>query len=900
VFQARSATDTYGKFALDKKVTLYPSNTRCLRRGFFKCENSNVFGEKKFMKSHVLSPSRVFVLGALALLACHSMTHVAQAAPKLSVRVKVTSIAGKAPAAAQKFKLSWGDVQEFSGGSWSEWSPFVGYNGEGLYPTACHVEPSPAIEPFPRLKLDVELAVDGGEKSANKAELYAKMLRIMVWKSGDGQVHLDTGGGHTSRVYGPHFKAAEIPLDERPKQISFSDRYIAGHLSDNNLLGLEAGLSGLAGLGINTNSFEDARGQPAIREVMMRAGFKKVWGAVYEPPGYAFNFGLKRQETFDAFVKKQLKEVTEGGWTKDQIAQWVTSDEPAWYLPSLYAQFNNDPNAMDAFHAYLKVNGQTLETLGKERWADVRTIGRKEYKDLPSRRLFYWSQRFASVASARFFGEVTKTFEKQIRPGVPVIVNFNNFMGLFYNSGPVANNPDRGPNAAMGQHDWLDFGRERGTTAIATEDWFGDWAADNWSFYAARLRSAAELSGDPKVGIAGLIIPRVSGQPAGMSKKILALVGNGAKTVQFFTYGPEYAFPGNCWSENFPVYKEIAAGTRLVGKAEDLMFPGKIRRPEVALLTPQSSQLWDLEDQNIANGLSEATNTNMHGGRMEYTSEMFSIYHALQRAAIPANFVDEKGLTEASLKNYKVLYVTAPDIPKESLEGLLNWVRAGGVLVTLPGAGQFDRYHQPVNTLNEATGIAPEKAMREISDWNNAGPNGTFKVNDQTLTVYGRREPLKVTDAKATDAFEDGKPAVTWKAVGQGKIMHFSFLPGLSYFKATAQPGVPNRLYAGGGMRDLIAAPVRSAKVNLPVTVSQPVIEAPALYSAKGVAVTLIKYGEEEKHALVEPVEISVAVDAPVKRVESAQKGKLEFKQTGKKVTVSLPFGDVDVVNLYY
>jgi len=385
-----------------------------------------------------------------------------------------------------------------------------------------------------------------------------------------------------------------------------------------------------------------------------------------------------------------------------------------------------------------------------------------------------------------------------------------------------------------------------------------------------------------------------------MSKKILALVGNGAKTVEFFIYGPEYAFPGNCWSDNPAVYKELSAGTRLVGKAEDLLFPGKTRQPEVALLTPQSSQLWDLEDQEIANGLSEATNTDLIGGRMEYSAEMFSIYHALQRAAIPANFVDEKGLTEASLKNYKVLYVTAPDLPKESVDGLLAWVCGGGVLVTLPGAGQNDRYHQPLSTLNEATGIAPEKAMRELADWNNANASGTFQVNGQTLTAYGRREPLKVTGARATNVFEDGKPAVTWKAVGQGRIMHFAFLPGLSYFRATAQQGVPNRLYAGGAMRDLIAAPVRAAKVDLPVTVSHPVIEAPALYSDKGVAVSLLNYGEEGKHAAVQTIEISVTVDKPVTRVVSAQQGKLDFKQQDKKVIVNLPFADVDVVKLYY
>jgi hypothetical protein len=290
----------------------------------------------------------------------------------------------------------------------------------------------------------------------------------------------------------------------------------------------------------------------------------------------------------------------------------------------------------------------------------------------------------------------------------------------------------------------------------------------------------------------------------------------------------------------------------------------------------------------------------MHFGRMEYTSEMFSLYHTLQRAAIPANFVDEKALTEPRLNDYKVLYVTAPDLPAEAVDGLLKWVRAGGVLVTLPGAGQNDRYHQPLGALNEASGIKPDKALRELSDWNGATANGTLQVNNQTLTVFGRREPLQVTNAQTMYSFDDGKPAVTSKTLGAGRILHFAFLPGLSYYRATAQPEVKDRLQAGSGMRELVASPLQIANVSLPVTVSRALIEAPALYSAGGVAVTLLNYGEETKNAEVKEVEVTVAVDKPVTRVESVQQGKLIFKQNGDRVTVSLPLGDVDVLKLYY
>jgi hypothetical protein len=827
------------------------------------------------------------------------MVDYALAAPPLSVRVKVVSVDGKAPAADQKFKLAFGSAHEFAGGEWSEWATLASYGGESLFVTECHVEPSMPVEPFPRLLLDIETSVEGGEKRVNQADLFGPKIRLIAWQQ-EGKTFFDTHGGHIAHVYGPLFKAAEIPADERPKQIAFGDRYNLGYLVDNNLLSWKVGLDGLAGLGINTISSEGSGGLPAIRETMQAAGMKRVWNAVYNPPGGSFNFDPQRREAFDYFVKQQIDPVLAAGWKKSDIAFWVTADEPAWYFPAQYAQFNQNPAALAALHAYLKEQGHTPETFGKKSWDEVTFIGRKDYADLPSRRLFYWTNRFVPLASSRFFADVTKAYEAAIRSGMPVLVNFNNFMGLPYTPGPVGNNPDHGGNAAMGQHDWLEYGRARGGTAISTEDWFGDWAASNWSFHAARLRSAAELSGDPQVGIAGLVIPRESGAPAGMAKKILALVGNGAKTVEFFTWGPEYTFPGNCWSENAAVYKELSAGLRIVGKGEDLLFPGRPKRPEVAILTPQSSPLWDLEEQEVAAGLLDATNTNLIGGRMEYTAEMFAVYHALVRAAVPANFIDEQGLTEETLKDYKVLYLTAPDLPTESLQGVLKWVEAGGVLVTFPGAGHNDRYHQPTDALVVASGIKPEAAVRAVANWNGSNPSGTFEIKGQTLTAYGRREVLQVTDAKAVCAFADGQPAVTWKSLGQGKILHFAFLPGISYFKATAQLSVTNRFHAGAEMRDLLTRPIHYARVNLPVSLSRAVIEAPALYSKQGVAVTLINYGEESQYSAVEDITVTVTVDKPVVRAESATQGPLKFLQQKNHAIITLPFGDVDVVKLYY
>ena len=138
-----------------------------------------------------------------------------------------------------------------------------------------------------------------------------------------------------------------------------------------------------------------------------------------------------------------------------------------------------------------------------------------------------------------------------------ISTNWNFFAGRMYVPGPAANNADKTkPDAAMGGHDWLEFGRLRGSTALWTEDWFSDAQAYQWSFYASKLRSAAEKSG---VVFGGYVVPRAAGdREDGILQKILTLVGSGAKVVNSYVFGPEYSFPGNCYSEKPGMLRRLA------------------------------------------------------------------------------------------------------------------------------------------------------------------------------------------------------------------------------------------------------------------------------------------------------------------------------------------------------
>lgn len=848
--------------------------------------------------------SLLFLILCLLLASAVRAAPAAKDVPNYKVRVRVTHIQGKAPAANLRFKVALGgnpQAASFTGTAWSAWVPstragieqaLATYNNANNAFWQVTTGLSVAVEnvtPFPKLALQVQTAIESGETTTTPAELFGANLGLILWRGPDQKIHFDTYAGHGRRVYGQALKAAFLPPQERPKKILFGERYIG---ADDDYLSWREGITRLCGLGFNALHPVPAH----LTETVRAAGIRKLWGAVYNPPGYAFNFSPQRQQEFTRFVQDQLAPHLAAGWKKEDIGFWVTSDEPGWYYPARYAEFNQDPSALAAFHSYLQAQGLTPADLGRKSWPEVQLIGRQQYHDLPARRLFYWSNRFFPWASARFFGEVTKAYEAAIRPEVPVLVNFNNFMGLAYQPGPIGNN-DQGsnPNAAMGQHDWLEFGRERGATAISTEDWFGDDMAPQWSFYASRLRAAAELG---KVGMGSLVIPRVSGQrPGGMAQKLLALVGHGAKTVQFFTYGPEYNFPGNCYSENTAVYKPLSQGMRLVARAEDLLYPGRMKTSPVAILTPQSSPLWDLEEYPVPPRIIDVTNPYLDAGRMGYMVEMHGLFLALQHSAVPVRFVDEKKLTEPDFNTTKVLYVTAPDLPVEATEAVLRWVRQGGTLVTVAGAMGFDRYHQPLPLLAQAAGIRPATALRlPALQYADAKPIGQLLRGNSSVTVFGEREKLAVTGtARVLFRFEDGSPALTEQSVGQGRILRFACYPGLSYrHSATGSTGgLPSGFAAG--WRQLLVQPVLDAGLELPVQVSKPLIEAPALHSPAGIAVTLLNWSGTPQNA-----QITVLTDKPVRRVQLAQGGAVKFQQTGRRLTVQVSLGDVDVLQVYY
>jgi hypothetical protein len=485
--------------------------------------------------------------------------------------------------------------------------------------------------------------------------------------------------------------------------------------------------------------------------------------------------------------------------------------------------------------------------------------------------------------------------EKAFYPGLPLTTNFNFFNGRFYVPGPVANNADKqDPAAAMGGHDWLEVGRMRGGTMLWTEDWFADKQAYQWSFYNAKLRSIADRNG---LQYGGYVVGSVSGdREAGIMQKALGIVGSGGKAVQYYWFGPEYNFPGNCYSENPQLLRKITETNGMIGAAEDVLWPGARPRPQVAILMPRSAQAWDAKDIELPLQIQDATNTNLNSETVDYMAEVFDLYLALQHENIPVDFVDEDDLTAKGLEAYRVLYTSAPNIPTEGQEGIGEWVRnGGGTLVTITGAATHDRYNEPSRVISNLSGITEQPRDRLLVSSLDAlkavargqGSQGEFTVSGARGNITGSKEGAEAT-------FEDGSPAVIQRTVGKGRVVHFAWTPGLSYAKSqtATKDGLP--VGFSESIRRWIIYPVQLAGIQRPVGLSLPMIEAPLLLSKEGAAITLLNWRGEPVNGL----NVTAQVPFKVTRVESVKRGKITFKESKDGVAFSLPLDAADIVTL--
>src|SRR5215469_17301789 len=818
--------------------------------------------------------------------------------PTFRIRARVISVGGKEPT-GHKFPIHLQTLTTEADGP--NWSPWLVYDARQVSKSLT-VYPNVYLKDWP---LVVRLEINGisdptlveaelhfeetGKVVPLEFNLFGPNMGIVLWRDGANKaVHAATMAVY-NRKYWNATRDIHLAQGQKPRNFVLVDRFIGG---DDDRTDWMEGFENLSRAGFTAIM---APSNSPMSELLRQAGVSRTGWAVYSPPGYAFSTplpGTKQPESPTAWAMKQAKPYLDNGFAPRDIAVFAMSDEPGWYYPAQYRMLQ-DTEASARFLNYLRSNGLTPRDLETPAWASVTPIGRSAATDLTSKRLFYWTQRFFSWDASNYFARTTRDLENAFYPGMPISTNWNFFAGRMYVPGPVANNTDKTkPDAAMGGHDWLEFGRLRGSTALWTEDWFSDAQAYQWSFYASKLRSAAEKS---DVIFGGYVVPRAAGdRQDGILQKILTLIGGGAKIINTYVFGPEYAFPGNCYSEKPGMLQKIAQANAMIGAAEDVLWPGKRPRAQVAILSPKSSEMWDAKGIPIPLQISDATNTDLNRSTVDYMAEVADLYLALQHANIPVDFLEEEDLSHSGLAPYRVVYVTEPDIPEEFQKELAIWVEGGGTLIAISNAGAMDRYDEPSTILAGLRGAhSPERDRMLVPNLGAINAIGRVHAGSLEATAWGPRDALvNAVKGDVVAHFEDDSPAIVRRTVNKGTVVHFDWLPGLSYLRSASTAGGKLPWNFSTAIRNWIVTPVKDAGIELPVEASEPMVETPMLCSRVGAAVTVLNWNNDP----INHLDLTIRVPFRVKSVASVIHGPLKFDREPKAIHVKLAVMSADIL----
>jgi len=142
----------------------------------------------------------------------------------------------------------------------------------------------------------------------------------------------------------------------------------------------------------------------------------------------------------------------------------------------------------------------------------------------------------------------------------------------YYAHVPPTNTSD-GPDVASARMDWFESGRSNAHT-LWIDPWDFDQQAQRSSFLGDGLRCAGMLAPNygnqpPQPGEQGgfgAYIPPglagstlLGGHPAGATYKIFALIGHGAKSIDFYNYGPAPPADSENVAATQPKYRFVKA-----------------------------------------------------------------------------------------------------------------------------------------------------------------------------------------------------------------------------------------------------------------------------------------------------------------------------------------------------
>ncbi len=597
-----------------------------------------------------------------------------------------------------------------------------------------------------------------------------------------------------------------------------------------------------------------------------------------------------------ARIMKSL-ETPDGRWTYENMAHHVVADE----IQTIDLRRIDKAKLDGWFRGYLRDRGETDASLGIP--ADTANWrGDLLYEKSPpraadpvARRLAYHSGKFAQWWSVRQLRQTTDLIRETFASATPPIRMPTETLpadhAFFDAWGP--------PKVGMGSQnlDLFEIGRQEAVDILSAEDWMGlnhmygpsyTWlGGQGFGFLSSILRSGIR---DNKVALRGLITPS---DDRYLRLKAASTIGQGAKSLFYWTFGPTWIGTENYWSDLRSMYDGIARTSRAIAKAEPILHPARTVSDPVAILYSVSHDHWHTDDPAVF-------------------VETRLLYAALRHLSIQPDFLGEEEVAAGLLDRYRLLYLPGNCLSRKAAAAVDAWVRKGGVLALSAGAATRDEYHEPatpdfVKAVYPPTGAAAlvkEQGHRynERGDLPTIKPLTTATIGQgdaaANYRVIGYRMPLandRGTGGEIWGTFADGSAAAVRAPHGAGQVFAVGFLPGLAY--SPFKPGQTTLDETWDPrLRAAFARPLEAAKLRPAVESSVPVVEANLLTGPEGSVIVLANY----THRPIEKLSLRIHRDLghPVSRVESTEGAPVAMTRDGAVIILQLPLDCTDMILL--
>jgi hypothetical protein len=586
-----------------------------------------------------------------------------------------------------------------------------------------------------------------------------------------------------------------------------------------------------------------------------------------------------------------------GAWIHRHLSHVVIADE----VQSLKLRALDQELVSGWFRGYLRDRGETDESLGTP-LDSVRWLGDPLYDkllprtaDLATRKLAYHSAKFLQWWSARQLrtsSDLIRGTYAALDP--PVRVKTETLPGshAFFNAW---GSPTLGMGAV--NLDLFEIGRQESVDVVSAEDWLGlnhmygpgfTWlGGQGFGYLSSVLRGGIR---DRAVELRGLITPS---DDRYLRLKAYSNLGQGSKSIFFWTFGPTYIGTENYWSDLRSMYDGVAKTSRALARAEPVLYPARTVSDPVAILHSVSHDIW-------------------HTAYPAVFVETRLLYAALRHLSIQPDFLGEEEVEAGLLDRYKVLYLPGNCLTRKAAAAVDAWVRKGGVLYLSAGAATRDEFFEPhvpafaaaVYPAEGAANLKRDKTRpcNERKDLPVAVPMTTaaFAAGDDRATYdcIAYRMDLSGNSGDGCEVigkFADGAAAAMRAGHGAGTVFAVGFLPGLDYspFKA-GQTTLDERW--DGELRAAFRAPLAAAGIRPVVAASVPVVEANLLTGPAGSAIVLANYTYEP----IPNLTLSIGRDLghAIGTATSTEGVPVKVRRDGDRIVLDLPLEWTDIVLL--